>query len=195
MSPDRATRCDWALTGGPAIGDAYLRYHDEVWGVPEHDPQVLFEFLVLEGAQAGLSWSTILRKLDGYRAAFAGFDPAAVAAFTDGDVERCLSDPGIVRNRAKVASAVRNARAWLELDDPAGFLWSFTEGVTLQNEWTDMASVPASTDRSEAMSRELKRRGFNFVGPTICYAFMQATGMVNDHVTSCFRRDECRALA
>ena len=194
MSSDR-TRCDWALTGGPAIGDAYVRYHDEVWGVPERDPQVLFEFLVLEGAQAGLSWSTILRKLDGYRAAFAGFDPVAVAAFTEADVARCLSDPGIVRNRAKVASAVGNARAWLELDDPAEFLWSFTDGVSLQNEWTEMAAVPAATDRSEAMSRELKRRGFNFVGPTICYAFMQATGMVNDHVTSCFRRDECRALA
>lgn len=194
MSTDRV-RCEWALSGGPAIGDTSLRYHDEVWGVPERDPSVLFEFLVLEGAQAGLSWSTILRKLDGYRSAFAGFDPVAVAAFTEADVERCLSDPGIVRNRSKVESAVGNARAWLELDDPVGFLWGFTDGVALQNEWPDMSAVPASTEASEAMSRELKRRGFKFVGPTICYAFMQATGMVNDHVTTCFRHEECRGLA
>jgi DNA-3-methyladenine glycosylase I len=190
-----APRCAWALTGGPNIGDAYRRYHDEVWGVPERDPTVLFEFLVLEGAQAGLSWATILRKLDGYRAAFNGFDPVAVASFTAVDIGRCLDDPGIVRNRAKVESAVGNARAWLELDDPVALLWSFTDGVTLQNRWPDMASVPAATDRSRSMSKELKRRGFRFVGPTICYAFMQATGMVNDHVTTCFRHRECAALS
>jgi DNA-3-methyladenine glycosylase I len=188
-------RCEWALTGGPSIGDAYLRYHDEVWGVPERDPRVLFEFLILEGAQAGLSWSTILRKLDTYRAAYRGFDPATVAAYDDSDVARLLSDEGIVRNRAKVAASIRNARAWLELDDPVSYLWGFVDGVTVQNEWRSMAEVPAETDRSRAMSKDLKRRGFGFVGPTICYAFMQATGMVNDHVSVCFRHAECRALS
>ena len=188
-------RCAWALTGGPSIGDAYLRYHDEIWGVPERDPKVLFEFLILEGAQAGLSWSTILRKLDTYRAAYRGFDPAVVAAFDDADVTRLLGDEGIVRNRAKVAASIRNARAWLELDDPVSYLWAFVDGAPLQNEWPTMAEVPAETDRSRVMSKDLKRRSFGFVGPTICYAFMQATGMVNDHVTSCFRHAECRALS
>ena len=188
-------RCAWALTGGASIGDAYLRYHDEVWGVPERDPQVLFEFLILEGAQAGLSWSTILRKLDTYRAAYRGFDPATVAAFDDADVARLLGDEGIVRNRAKVAASIRNARAWLDLDDPVAHLWSFVDGVPLQNAWPTMADIPAETERSRAMSRDLKRRGFGFVGPTICYAFMQATGMVNDHLMTCFRHAECRALS
>ena len=188
-------RCAWALTGGPSIGDAYRRYHDEVWGVPQRDPAVLFEFLILEGAQAGLSWSTILRKLDGYRRAYRGFDPEVVAGFDDHDVARLLADEGIVRNRAKVAASIRNARAWLELDDPVAHLWSFVDGVTVQNAWPSMAEVPAETDRSRAMSADLKRRGFGFVGPTICYAFMQATGMVNDHVTSCFRYEPCRALS
>ncbi len=189
------SRCDWALGGGPNIGDAYLEYHDEVWGVPLREPRALFEFLVLEGAQAGLSWSTILRKLDSYRSAYDGFDPSAVAAYGDADVQRLLADPGIVRNRAKVEASIRNARAWLELDDPVEFLWSFTDGVTVQNAWVSMEQVPAETDRSVAMSKELKRLGFGFVGPTICYAFMQATGMVNDHLTSCFRHRACRALA
>ncbi len=188
-------RCDWALTGGPRIGDAYLRYHDEVWGVPERDAQVLFEFLILEGAQAGLSWSTILLKLDGYRRAYDGFDPETVARYGDDDVVRLLADEGIVRNRAKVAASIRNAQAWLELDDPVEYLWSFTDGVVIQNAWADMAAVPAETERSRAMSRDLKRRGFGFVGPTICYAFMQATGMVNDHITSCFRHHECSEVA
>ena len=188
-------RCDWALTGGANIGDAYLRYHDEVWGVAQRDPQVLFEFLILEGAQAGLSWSTILRKLDGYRRAYDGFDPAVIAGYGEADVTRLLADDGIVRNRAKVAASIRNARAWLDLDDPAGHLWSFTDGEVIENSWPDMASVPAQTERSEAMSRDLKRRGFSFVGPTICYAFMQATGMVNDHLTTCFRHREVRAVA
>ena len=194
MSTDRV-RCEWALSGGPAIGDAYLRYHDEVWGVPERDPLVRFEFLILEGAQAGLSWSTILRKLDTYRAAYRGFDPATVAAFDDADVARLLGDEGIVRNRAKVAASIRNARAWLDLDDPVAHLWSFVDGVPLQNAWPTMADIPAETERSRAMSRDLKRRGFGFVGPTICYAFMQATGMVNDHLITCFRHAECRALS
>lgn len=187
-------RCDWALTGGPNIGDAYLRYHDEVWGVPERDPQVLFEFLILEGAQAGLSWSTILRRLDGYRSAYDGFDPEVIARYDDDDVARLLADEGIVRNRAKVAASIGNARAWLELEDPAGHLWSFTGGEVIQNTWSDMGAVPAETDRSQAMSRDLKQRGFSFVGPTICYAFMQATGMVNDHLTTCFRHRACSAL-
>jgi DNA-3-methyladenine glycosylase I len=188
-------RCDWALSSGANIGDAYLRYHDGVWGVPERDPQTLFEFLILEGAQAGLSWSTILRKLDGYRRAYDGFDPAVIAGYGDDDVARLLADEGIVRNRAKVAASIRNARAWLELDDPSQYLWSFTDGAVIDNAWPDMAAVPAQTERSEAMSRELKRRGFGFVGPTICYAFMQATGMVNDHIVTCFRHHECAALA
>jgi DNA-3-methyladenine glycosylase I len=188
-------RCDWALTGGANIGDAYLRYHDDIWGVPERDPRTLFEFLILEGAQAGLSWSTILRKLDGYRRAYDGFDPEVIAGYGDDDVARLLADEGIVRNRAKVAASIRNARAWLELDDPSQYLWSFTDGAVIDNAWPDMAAVPAQTERSEAMSRDLKRRGFGFVGPTICYAFMQATGMVNDHIVSCFRHRECAALA
>lgn len=188
-------RCDWALTGGPNIGDAYLRYHDEVWGVAQRDPQVLFEFLILEGAQAGLSWSTILRKLDGYRRAYDGFDPALIAEYGDADVARLLADSGIVRNRAKVAASIRNAQAWLELDDPAAYLWSFTDGRVIENSWPDMSSVPAETERSQEMSRDLKRRGFTFVGPTICYAFMQATGMVNDHITTCFRHRQVSEVA
>lgn len=194
--PERSDseRCDWALGGGASIGTRYLDYHDEVWGVPERDPRTLFEFLVLEGAQAGLSWSTILNKLDGYRIAFAGFDPVTVAGFGDADVARLLADPGIVRNRAKIGAAIGNARAWLELDDPVELFWSFTDGGTIQNRWTSMVDVPATTPASEAMSKELKRLGFRFVGPTICYAYMQATGMVNDHVVHCFRHDECAAL-
>ncbi len=161
----------------------------------ERDPRTLFEFLILEGAQAGLSWSTILRKIDGYRAAFADFDVEAVAAFGDADVERCMADPGIVRNRGKITSAIGNARAWLDLDDPVAFLWSFTGGAPAAERVVRVDGVPAETDESRAMSKELKRRGFRFVGPTICYAFMQATGMVNDHLVDCFRYDECRALA
>ena len=163
--------------------------------MPQHDPVRLFEFLVLEGAQAGLSWTTILNKRDGYRAAFAGFDPAAVAAFDDGDIARCLADPGIVRNRAKVAAAVGNARAWLLLDDPAAHLWSFVDGRPVENRFGDLSEVPAFDARAEAMSKDLKRRGFRFVGPTICYALMQACGLVNDHLVDCFRHAECAALA
>lgn len=188
-------RCDWALTGGPRIGTAYLEYHDEVWGVPQRDPGVLFEFLILEGAQAGLSWSTILRKLGGYRRAYDGFDAERIAGYDDTDVTRLLADEGIVRNRAKVAASIRNARAWLELGDPSAYLWGFTDGTTLHNAWADMASVPAETETSRAMSTDLKRRGFTFVGPTICYAFMQATGMVNDHIVGCFRHTQCLALS
>jgi DNA-3-methyladenine glycosylase I len=187
---DARPRCEWS-TGS----DAYIEYHDTLWGVPQRDQRALFELLVLEGAQAGLSWSTILNKTAGYRAAFAGFDPVAVAAFTDDDVARCMADPGIVRNRAKITSAIDNARAWLELDDPVAHVWSFVVGSPLQNAWTELGQVPAETDESRTMSKDLKRRGFRFVGPTICYAFMQACGMVNDHLVTCFRYEECARLA
>ena len=187
---DDKLRCSWAESD-----PAYVAYHDTEWGVPERDAQRLFEFMLLEGAQAGLSWITILRKRDGYRAAFAGFDPVKVAAFDDDDLARCLADPGIVRNRAKVAAAVGNARAWLALGDPVRFLWDFVGGVPIQNHWTGIGEVPATTAAADAMSKALKQAGFRFVGPTICYALMQACGLVNDHVTTCFRHSECAALA
>ncbi|MBA3605017.1 MAG: DNA-3-methyladenine glycosylase I [Acidimicrobiia bacterium] len=188
-APDGRERCAWSTHTAN-----YVAYHDTEWGVPTHEPRRLFEFVLLEGAQAGLSWSTILDKRDGYRAVFAGFDPVTVAAFDDDDVTRCLADPGIVRNRAKVASAVGNARAWLELDDPAAFLWNFVDGTPVQNEWPSLDAVPVTTPAAEAMSKALKRREFRFVGATICYSLMQACGLVNDHVTTCFRDAECRAL-
>ena len=187
---DGKLRCSW----GESDPD-YVAYHDTEWGVPARDPRRLFEFVLLEGAQAGLSWITILRKRDAYRAAFAGFDPVQIAAFGDDDVARCLADAGIVRNRAKVNAAVGNARAWLELDDPVAFLWDFVGGVPIQNHWTGMGEVPATTAASDAMSKALKKAGFRFVGPTICYALMQSCGFVNDHVTTCFRHSECAALA
>ena len=178
------TRCEWVPEGDPL----YVAYHDDEWGVPLHGDRQLFELLTLEGAQAGLSWSTILRKREGYRAAFAGFDPEAVARFTARDVERLLGDPGIVRNRLKVESTVANARAVLELDEGLdGLLWSFVGGSPKVNRWHKLAELPAETAESKAMSKELKRRGFRFVGPTVCYAFMQAAGLVNDHVVGCFR--------
>jgi DNA-3-methyladenine glycosylase I len=182
-------RCAWA-------GDSGLMqaYHDTVWGVPQRDPTTLFELLILEGAQAGLSWRTILERQEGYRAAFAGFDPEAVAAFDDRDVERLLADPRIVRNRAKITATIGNARAWLTLDDPVGYLWSFVGGQPVQSGYRELGELPASTEVSERMSKELKRRGFRFVGGTICYALMQACGMVNDHVVDCFRHREVAAL-
>ena len=187
-------RCDWS-TGDPL----YLAYHDNEWGVPLRDDRALFELLCLEGAQAGLAWITILRKRDGYRRAFAGFDPQHVATFGEEDVARLLADASIVRNRAKVASAVGNARALLRLADAgvpfATHLWSFVDGSPVQNRWTSMADVPAQTDASRALSRDLKRRGFTFVGPTIVYAFMQSAGLVNDHVVGCFRHGEVARLA
>jgi DNA-3-methyladenine glycosylase I len=183
-------RCAWV----PDSDAAYLAYHDEEWGVPSHDDRHLFEMLVLEGAQAGLSWSTILRKREGYRRAFAGFDAERVARFGDREVERLLGDPGIVRNRRKVESAVVNAGAVLAVRDELGsldaYLWTFVGGRPRRNRFRDLSDIPTETDESRAMSRDLKRRGFRFVGPTVCYAFMQATGMVNDHVTSCFRWSE-----
>ena len=186
MSPD-LPRCEWAPLGDPR----YLAYHDGEWGVPVHDDVGLFEMLVLEGAQAGLSWSTILNKRDGYRRAFAGFDPVKVARFTPAKVERLLQDPGIVRNRLKVESAVQNARAVLEVQRELGsldaYLWTFVGGAPRVNRFGRMGEIPAETDESRAMSKDLKRRGFRFVGPTVCYAFMQACGFVNDHVRTCFR--------
>ena len=182
-------RCPWA-EGDPAM----LAYHDEDWGVPVHDDRVLFELLTLEGAQAGLSWLTILKRRDGYREVFDGFDLERIAAYGSDDIELRLTDARIIRNRAKVRSTVGNARAALEVIAERGsldaFLWDFVGGRTLRNAFRTMAEVPAETDESRAMSRDLKRRGFRFVGPTICYAFMQSAGLVNDHIVSCFRYNE-----
>jgi DNA-3-methyladenine glycosylase I len=184
------TRCGWV----PADQPLYLAYHDDEWGVPVHDDQRLFEMLTLEGAQAGLSWSTILNKREGYRRAFAGFDPAKVARFTPSKVERLLQDPGIVRNRMKVESAVNNARrvseVRRELGSLEGYLWSFVGGEPIVGRFRKLGDIPAETAESKAMSKDLKKRGFAFVGPTVCYAFMQACGLVNDHVRSCFRYRE-----
>ena len=179
-------RCPWG-TSDPL----YTRYHDEEWGVPLHDDRRLFEMLVLEGAQAGLSWITVLKKRPAYRKAFARFSPTRVARFDAATVDRLLADPGIIRNRLKVESAIKNARALLaikdEYDSFDAFIWQFVDGTPRQNRWRRMSQVPARTSQSDAMSKELKRRGFTFVGSTICYAFMQATGMVNDHLVTCFR--------
>jgi DNA-3-methyladenine glycosylase I len=182
-------RCAWA--GNDAL---YRQYHDTEWGVPLHDDRALFEFLVLEGAQAGLSWITILRKRENYRAAFDGFDATRIAAYGANKIESLLKDAGIVRNRLKIAAAVTNARNFLEVQQEFGsfdsFMWGFVDGTPKQNRWGCHAEIPASTPQSDAMSKELKRRGFKFVGSTICYALMQATGMVNDHTTDCFRYGE-----
>lgn len=187
-------RCGWAA-GGSALD---IDYHDTEWGVPVHDETRHFEFLTLEGAQAGLSWSTILRKREGYRRAFAGFDPSKVARFNRRSVQRLMADPGIVRNRLKIESTISNARAFLRVQQEIGsfdaLLWSFVDGTPIQNRFRELGELPASTGISEAMSRQLKRRGFRFVGPTICYALMQAAGLVNDHELSCFRYDEVAAL-
>ena len=181
------TRCKWS-TGG---NELYIDYHDREWGVPQHDDRVLFEFLILEGAQAGLSWSTILNKREGYRKAFSEFDPVKVSRYDKAKIARLLQDPGIVRNRLKVESAVINARAFLAVQEVFGsfdtYIWQFTNGTTIQNSWKAMKQVPASTKESDAMSKDLKSRGFKFVGSTIMYANMQDTGMVNDHTIDCFR--------
>jgi DNA-3-methyladenine glycosylase I len=186
--PDSPIRCGWAEN---APFPDYQRYHDEEWGVPVHDDRTLFEFLTLEGAQAGLSWATILRKRPYYRQAFAEFDPAAVARFTAKREAKLLENPGIVRNRLKVASTIANAKAVLAVQDEFGsldaFLWQFVGGEPRVNRWRSTREVPARTAESDAMSKALRRRGFRFVGSTICYAFMQAVGMVNDHTTTCFR--------
>ena len=188
MTIDGVKRCDWGQS--PEM----IAYHDTEWGVPVHDDRTHFEFLVLEGAQAGLSWITILKRRDGYRKAFAGFDPAKVARFTPARVEKLLADPGIIRNRAKVESAVRNARAVLAVQKEFGsfdaYLWGFVGGRPLVNKWRRIAQVPPTSPESEAMSADMRRRGFGFVGPTVCYAHLQATGLVNDHLVGCFRRGE-----
>lgn len=192
---DKLTRCRWAEGAGPD----YVRYHDEEWGVPVHDDRTQFEFLVLEGAQAGLSWSTILNKRDGYRKAFADFNPEKVARFTSRRVEKLLQDPSIVRNRLKVESTVTNARAFLSVQEEFGtfsdYIWRFVDGRPVQNRFRRDSDVPATSPISDALSKDLKKRGFRFVGSTIMYAHMQATGLVNDHVTGCFRQAPCAKLA
>jgi DNA-3-methyladenine glycosylase I len=183
---DSRTRCPWCL--GSA---AYITYHDQEWGVPVHDERMLFELLILEGAQAGLSWSTILNKRDNYRKAFDAFDARKIARYSDKKVARLLADAGIVRNRLKIAAAIRNAQAFLAVQQEFGtfdaYIWRFVGGKAKQHRRRSMKSVPASTPESDAMSRDLQKRGFKFVGTTICYAYMQATGMVNDHLVQCFR--------
>ncbi|MXU63991.1 DNA-3-methyladenine glycosylase I [Oceanomicrobium pacificus] len=186
-------RCDWSGTD-----PLYVAYHDTEWGVPERDSRALWEKLVLDGFQAGLSWITILRKRPAFREAFAGFDPNVVAEFGDADVARLLSDPGIVRHRGKIEAAIRGARLWQEIEAAEGFdtyLWSFVDGTPIQNRWQSMAEVPALTPLSTAISKDLKARGFNFCGPTIVYAFMQAVGMVNDHLVTCPRHAQLSSAA
>lgn len=189
------TRCEWA----EGVSLDYIEYHDLEWGVPVWDDRVQFEFLILEGAQAGLSWSTILNKREGYRKAFADFDPVKVARFTDKRVEKLLTDPSIVRNRLKVNSAVSNAKAFLKVQKEFGtfceYIWGFIGGTPMQTNFTKDGEIPATSPESDALSMDLKKRGFKFVGSTIIYAHMQATGMVNDHVIGCFRYKPCKALA
>ena len=189
------TRCKWA----EGVSLEYIRYHDEEWGVPVHDDRMQFEFLILEGAQAGLSWSTILNKREGYRKLFADFDPEKVARFTKKRVEKMLLDPAIVRNRLKVESAVTNAKAFLKVQGEFGtfsdYIWGFVDGKPIQGRRKKDDDVPATSPESDALSKDLKKRGFRFVGSTIIYAHMQATGMVNDHVTRCFRHKPCAKMA
>ena len=186
-------RCSWC--GSDPL---YVAYHDDEWGVPVHDDRRLFEMLVLEGAQAGLSWLTILRKRENYRQAFHGFDPERIAAYSPADIQRLLGDAGIVRNRLKIESALQNARGVLNIIKEAGsfssFLWRYVDNIPRQNAWTSLSELPARTEQSDTMSRDLKKLGFNFVGSTICYAFMQAVGMVNDHLVDCFRYAEVKKM-
>jgi DNA-3-methyladenine glycosylase I len=188
--PETLKRCGWTKGGSPLM----LAYHDEEWGLPHHDDRALFELLTLEGAQAGLSWNTILNKREGYRKAFRGFDPAKVARFGARDIERLLADAGIVRNRAKIESTITNARCVLEAHREFGsfdaYVWRFVGGAPVVHRYRSLREVPSTTPESDAMSKELKKRGFRFVGSTICYAFMQATGMVNDHEVGCYRHTE-----
>nr|WP_320012226.1 DNA-3-methyladenine glycosylase I [uncultured Desulfobulbus sp.] len=186
-------RCGWC--GDDAL---YVAYHDNEWGVPLHDEQMLFEFLILEGAQAGLSWLTILKKRENYRKAFNHFNCELIARYSPDTIEQLLANSGIVRNRLKIEATVKNARATLGIREQYGslatFLWKYVDGVPRQNSWASLAEIPAQTKESNWMSKDLKKHGFTFVGPTICYAFMQATGMVNDHLTDCFRHEEIRQL-
>ncbi|MDX1415803.1 MAG: DNA-3-methyladenine glycosylase I [Candidatus Promineifilaceae bacterium] len=184
-------RCPW--TGDDPL---MIQYHDQEWGVPVYDDQLLFAKLILDGAQAGLSWKTILHKRDNYWTAFDRFDPQKIAQYDETKIAELLANPGIVRNRLKIQAAIKNARGYLDIMEKEGsfsdYLWDFVGGSPLQNNFTDLSQLPAQTAESQAMSKALKKRGFNFVGPTICYAFMQAVGMVNDHLTSCFRHEECQ---
>jgi DNA-3-methyladenine glycosylase I len=194
VSDDTRTRCDWAGSDPEMVA-----YHDTEWGVPVHDEHTHFEFLVLEGAQAGLSWSTILKRRHGYRKAFAQFDPVKVARFTPARVEKLLLDPGIIRNRAKVESTVRNAKAFLAVQKEFGtfdaYVWGFVGGRPVVNKWRRTAQLPATSPESEALSKDLRRRGFGFVGPTVCYAHLQAAGLINDHLVTCFRYAELTGAA
>ena len=187
-------RCSWANSS-----TLYLEYHDSEWGVPVHNERLLFEFLILEGAQAGLSWSTILNKRQAYIQAFDNFEQAKVANYNDTKVQALLANTGIVRNRLKIQAAIQNARSFLEVQDQYGsfdaYIWQFVDGKPIQNSWKSLQEIPATTKESDAMSKELKKRGFTFVGSTICYAFMQAVGMVNDHTVDCFRWQELNAFA
>ena len=184
------SRCSWC-----GEDPLYQQYHGKEWGVPCRDDRTLFEFVVLEGAQAGLSWITILRKRENYRKAFANFDVQQVAAFDEDDIERLLQDPGIVRNRLKVASAVSNARCFIEVQEQFGsfneYIWGFVDGVPITNQWSSETQVPASTGLSDRISKDMKKRGFKFFGSTICYAHLQATGVVNDHIVGCYRHRQC----
>ena len=186
--------CTW-----PGTDPMYLAYHDEEWGVPEHDDRALFEKLQLDGFQAGLSWITILRKRDNFRKAFDGFDPVKIARYREAKVEKLLQDAGIIRHRGKIEATIGNARAWLDIMEEdggfSGYLWGFVDGEPLQNQFKTMKAVPAETDLSKTISMDLKKRGFNFVGPTIIYAFMQAVGMMNDHTVDCFRYHEVKTMA
>ena len=187
-------RCEW---GGS--DPLYIAYHDEEWGVPSYDDRHLFEMLLLEGAQAGLSWLTILKKRENYRKAFHAFDPKKIAAYSQRDIQRLLTDPGIVRNRLKIVSAIRNARGVLDILQEFGsfnsFLWRYVNNSPRQNAWSSLSEIPARTEQSDMMSNDLKKRGFSFIGSTICYAFMQSVGMVNDHVVGCFRYAEVKKMA
>lgn len=185
------TRCAWTTTD-----PLYIEYHDQEWGVPVYDDRLLFEFLVLEGAQAGLSWYTILKKRENYRKAFDGFDPDLITGYNERKIAELLANPGIVRNKLKINAAVENAKAFLKVRDEFGtfrdYIWSFVGGKPIRNHWQTIREVPVSTPQSEAMSKDLKKRGFKFVGTTICYAYMQATGMVMDHTIDCFRHEELK---
>ena len=186
-------RCEWGTSSA-----LYIDYHDSEWGVPVHDDRLLFEFLILEGAQAGLSWSTILNKRQAYIQAFDKFEAAKVASYDDAKIKALLANAGIVRNRLKIQAAIQNARSFLAVQDQFGsfdtYIWQFVDGKPIQNSWKSLQEIPATTPESDAMSKELKKRGFTFVGSTICYAFMQAVGMVNDHIVDCFRWQEVQAL-
>ena len=194
MTMTKKNRCAWVL----GVDDQYLAYHDDEWGVPVHDDRTQFEFLILEGAQAGLSWATVLRKREGYRKAFVDFDPQKVARFTAKRVEKLLTDPSIIRNRQKVNSAITNAKAFLDVQEEFGsfsdYIWGFVDGKPIQNKWKTDGDLPATSPVSDLLSKDLKKRGFKFVGSTIIYAHMQATGLVNDHVTTCYRHSQCARL-